>query len=34
MLEKLKGQIAELQKKVGGAQVPAKNLPAVPAKKP
>ncbi len=35
MLDKLKEQIAELQKKVGGAvQAPAKNLPAVPAKKP
>ena len=35
MLEKLNAQIAEVQKKVGGAvQAPAKNLPAVPAKKP
>jgi peptidoglycan hydrolase CwlO-like protein len=35
MLEKLKAQIAEAQKKVGGAvQAPAKNPPAVPAKKP
>jgi peptidoglycan hydrolase CwlO-like protein len=35
MLDQIKAQIAELQKKVGGAvQAPAKNLPAVPAKKP
>ncbi|MBP1740401.1 MAG: hypothetical protein H6Q48_2694, partial [Deltaproteobacteria bacterium] len=34
MLDKLKAQIAELQKKVGGAQVPGKTQPAAPAKKP
>ena len=34
MLDKLKAQLAESQKKAGGAQVPAKNPPAVPAQNP
>jgi chromosome segregation ATPase len=34
MLDKLKAQLADLQKKAGGAQVPGKSQPAVPAKKP
>ncbi|MBS1238137.1 MAG: hypothetical protein H6R37_1381, partial [Deltaproteobacteria bacterium] len=34
MMDKLKAQLADVQKTAGGAQVPGKSVPSVPAKKP